>query len=258
MKLPSIKFLATVAAIATLSLPLAAAEHTAETRFKITQFVQTKKAASVVLIDGGHKQGVLDGAIFTAYRPKPGANAESDAWIATGVLKTLEVKEDYTVAQIVEQNSSLAAVFFPKFPGVMAGDFVKEKQVSIAPSLALTPASTLLFEDLFVDPRRAPESYELSESGKDALREAAKAYAGFKLGRLMVEGHSDSTGPADENQVETYQRALTVMQFLNSELKFEKTKLAALGYGESEPMVDDFTPHHQRTNRRIVLKALAE
>jgi outer membrane protein OmpA-like peptidoglycan-associated protein len=257
MFLPSTRFLATVAIIGSITCRLSAAENFAETGYKITQFISAKAGAGVVLIDGGREQGVVDGAIFTSYRAKPGANNSKDAWIATGVLKALDVKENFTVAQILEQNSPLAIVFFPKFPGVMAGDYVKEKQMNIAPAIALTPATTLTFEELFVDPRRAPESYELSENGKEQLREAAKAYAGFKLNRLMIEGHCDAIGPADENQVESYQRALTVMQFLNSELKFEKSKLAALGYGETELLVDDFTPGHEKTNRRIVLKALA-
>lgn len=258
MFLPSTKILAIAAIFVSITCQLNAAENLAASGFKITQFVQAKAGANVVLIEGGKEQGILDGAIFTSYRAKPGASDAKDAWIATGILKALDVRDNYTVAQIVEQNSTLAAVFFPKFPGVMAGDFVKEKQVAITPSLALTPATTIAFEDLFVDPRRAPESYELSESGKERLREAAKDFASFKLSKLMVEGHSDATGPAEENQVETYQRALTVMQFLNSELKFEKSKLAALGYGETEPLVDDFTPGHEKTNRRIVLKALGD
>ncbi len=258
MKLPGKKFTVEIAMLVLLFGHGAMANpgHE-EPSFHVSQFVNTSNAKDIVLIDAGKDQGVVDGALFNAYRKKAGEGAGThDVLVETGTLKALDVQPQFTVAKIIEQNRPLASVFFPKFPGVMAGDFIKERPVSIARVQAITPTVSISYNQLFADPNRGPESYELTEEGKARLREAAKPFMNVKLSTLMIEGHTDQNGAADENQIESYQRALTVSQFLASELMFAKDKLRAFGYGETEPAVEDFNPGHRDLNRRIVLKVI--
>ena len=70
-------------------------------------------------------------------------------------------------------------------------------------------------------------SFELSHDGIARLREAARTYASARIGLLMVEGYTDAAGPTGANQVESYQRALTVRQFLIDDMGFDPDRVLA-------------------------------
>ena len=137
----------------------------------------------------------------------------------------------------------------------MAGDFVKEKRVSLRAVSRLLPSAAVPYHGLFADPKGNPSNFELTEAGKNELREAARPFATARVGILFVQGYTDQNGPSEVNQIESYQRALTVRQFLVSELKFDPNRVVAIGMGEQEPVVADYVPGYRRANRRIVLKA---
>jgi outer membrane protein OmpA-like peptidoglycan-associated protein len=101
-----------------------------------------------------------------------------------------------------------------------------------------------------------PASFELKQAGYAHLRQAARAFADARVSMLMVEGYTDHNGKAADNQVESYQRALTVRQFLIDELGFDEKRVIAVGYGEAEPADPSLAPGHVEINRRIVLKAV--
>src|SRR5690606_7787304 len=88
------------------------------------------------------------------------------------------------------------------------------------------------------------------------LRLVASEFGGARLQLLAIEAHTDHVGNAEANQIESYQRALTVRQYLTSVLKFTMEKVEAFGFGESDPLVPDFSPGHEDRNRRIVIKAI--
>jgi len=228
---------------------------------RVTQFVASSgEGRNVVLISKGKDQGVVDGSLMTVYRERPSLSpmTPQGLMVEMGTLKVVQVQDSFAVAEIVAQDIATAKLFFPKYPGVMAGDMVRERALAINPVQIATPALALTFAEIFADPKARPQSFELTEEGKDQLREAAKAFASARLPVLMVEAHTDTAGAAETNQIESQERALAVRQFLIAELKFDSKKVIALGFGESEPAVEDFTPGHRDINRRIVLKALAD
>ena len=88
--------------------------------FRITQYVSTAEDLGTVMIAAGHRQGVVDGALFGAFRPKMtgvdfGEHSKRQIWVETGVLKALDVQADYTIARVVTTGTDLSKVFFPKF-----------------------------------------------------------------------------------------------------------------------------------------------
>jgi chemotaxis protein MotB len=96
----------------------------------------------------------------------------------------------------------------------------------------------------------------LSRQGVKKLREAARVYSNARLSLLMVEGYTDHKGPTAVNQVESYQRAMTVRQFLIDDMGFDPDRVLAIGYGESEQVDGKMAPGFEVANRRIVLKAV--
>ncbi len=227
--------------------------------FKVVQYLDLSKDGNLVVISAGRDAGVVVGSIFKSYRPtSPTAVASADhsMWIETGRLKAVDVQSDFTIASVEQFGSPMAKAFFPKFPGVMAGDLATIQRISLARRQVVVPALTLSYFGLFEDPKAMPQSFELRRQGVEKLREAAKQFADARVSMLMVEGYTDRNGSAAINQVESYQRAMTVRQFLIDELGFDETRVLAVGYGEAEPVDAGSAPGYVEANRRIVLKAV--
>jgi len=230
-----------------------------DSSFEIMQFLDPKDDPSIVVISAGSDQGIVDGAIFKSFRPSHNSvlqTSDSDILVETGSLKAFRVENSFTLAHVVTSSTPMAKALFPKFPGVMAGDNVKETNTPINSVQNITPESVLRYHDLFIDPKGMPGSFELSESGREYLRETASTYNKSRAGTLLISGFTDHNGLEATNQVESYQRALTIRQFLISDLGFEKDRVVALGFGEAEPEIKDFTPGYQQANRRITLKII--
>jgi outer membrane protein OmpA-like peptidoglycan-associated protein len=235
--------------------------------YKVLQFLDSSEQANLVLITAGTKERVLLGTVFKTYRSSPAPRLSGDdrsvkpgvtrgLWIETGRLKVIDVQEDYSVAEIVQQSSAVAKALFTKFPGVMAGDLAVAQRQTIVARQAVTPTTILSYNKLFVDPKSTPQTFELSAAGVEILREAAAAFATAKLSLLMVEGYTDTNGPSDANQVESYQRALTVRQYLVDEFGFDGDRVVAVGFGEGEQVDVTNAPGYVEANRRIVIKAV--
>lgn len=199
---------------------------------------------------------VLQGSILTVYRDtKDWTDHSRSADVQTGQVKVVSIQPGYVLAEVIAEGSRASQHFYPNFPGIMAGDFLKPQEVRVQKKQQLIPTSTLSYFDLFVDPNPYPSTFELSERGKLILMRVAGQYASLRLPLLLIEGHTDQEGPQDVNQIESYQRALTVRQFLIERLSFDKERLVALGLGETQPVAEPYLPGHRRKARRIVIKA---
>jgi hypothetical protein len=228
--------------------------------FEIVHHLEPGNTSQIVLIRGGSKDGIVQGAPFRAYRSRQtrtgfGQQPEG-VWVATGILKAIDVQETQTLAKIVENGTDLSQSMFPKFPGIMAGDLVVSQKVALARRQILVPTTNLSFFDLFEDPAATPSTFELKSQGREKIKGIIGDFAKSKLSLLMVEGHTDHNGPGDANQIESYQRALTVRQYLIDDLGFDPKRVIAIGYGESEPIDESSSPGYVQENRRITLKAM--
>jgi hypothetical protein len=208
----------------------------------------------MVVVRAGRRQGVLEQTVFVAERVIVDSES-TKTWVETGQLKALKVSEDETLAAVIAEESDLSRAYFPKFPGVMAGDMVREARVTIARNQEILPTFTITYAKTFEDPKALPATFEMSSTGKEQIRAMMQGFSTAHLPLLMVEGYTDSSGPEDANQVESYQRALTVRQFLVDELGFDPSRVVAIGYGESEPIGETYAPGSKEKNRRIVVKA---
>jgi OOP family OmpA-OmpF porin len=69
--------------------------------------------------------------------------------------------------------------------------------------------------------------------------------------KLLIEGHTDSTGSADHNLDLSKRRAEAVKTVLASQFKIDGSRLTAMGLGSSKPMESNDTPAGRAQNRRV-------
>lgn len=220
----------------------------------------------LVILSGGRAAGVIVGTNLRVYRQghsirEQAGRGRSQArgeplWVEMGQLQVVEVQDNVAVARVENEGGAMAQAFFPRFPGIMAGDLAVERRLTIARNQVAAPTVSVTYQEIFADPKRLPSSFELSAEGYEKLRELATRFAQMRLSMLMIEGYTDYVGSTEQNQVESYQRAMTIRQFLVDELGFDEKRVVAIGFGEGEPADPSMVSGHIEANRRIVLKAI--
>ncbi|MFY7880144.1 MAG: OmpA family protein [Lacibacter sp.] len=71
--------------------------------------------------------------------------------------------------------------------------------------------------------------------------------------QLLVEGHSDNTGNADNNLILSEERANSVKAYIVSK-GIEAGRIVTSGYGQERPLADNSTEKGRTQNRRVELK----
>lgn len=228
--------------------------------YRVTQFLQTTEGAGIVTISAGKLNGLVTGTLLDAYRVAKSSDPDvkEPIWIKTGALKIMQLQDKSSIAQVIEDQTELSKTFFPKFPSLMAGDLVLAKAVNLTRKQTILPQVSFAYNDLFIDPKARPISFELKPQAIAMLKEQTKPFADSRVPLLMVEGYTDQNGNHSENQVESYQRAMTVRQYLIDELGFDQNRVVAIGYGEGELNDTSMTPGYTEVNRRIVIKSVMQ
>ncbi|MBG05418.1 MAG: hypothetical protein CMM59_15240 [Rhodospirillaceae bacterium] len=92
----------------------------------------------------------------------------------------------------------------------------------------------------------------LTGSAFRQIDEIAKAVATPALSdrHIVIEGHTDSTGPDGYNRNLSIKRAVAVRTALMKR-GIEGHRLSALGFGETRPVADNTTQAGQAANRRV-------
>ncbi|ALC17009.1 OmpA family membrane protein [Desulfuromonas soudanensis] len=72
----------------------------------------------------------------------------------------------------------------------------------------------------------------------------------------MVEGHTDSVGPAAFNLQLSLIRAEKVRRTLIERYGVSAERVEARGFGESLPQADNSTPEGRQKNRRVLVRLL--
>jgi outer membrane protein OmpA-like peptidoglycan-associated protein len=88
-------------------------------------------------------------------------------------------------------------------------------------------------------------------SGK-VLGQIATFLAAHPEVRVRIEGHTDGSGPADENRALSERRAESVMAALVA-LGVDPGRIATAGFGSSRPLTPERTAGDRARNRRIQL-----
>lgn len=98
---------------------------------------------------------------------------------------------------------------------------------------------------------------EVSDDAKVLVDEAIAQLKAENRGVYFeVEGHTDSTGPEEYNEVLGEERAMAVRNYLHDQHGIALNRIAVISYGEDKPLVDNKTRLNRAQNRRVVIKVL--
>ncbi len=86
-----------------------------------------------------------------------------------------------------------------------------------------------------------------------ALDELAALLQEHSTVKVDIEGHTDNTGNAKANQVLSEKRAQAVKKYLASK-GVAGDRMTAIGYGQTQPIVDNNTTEGRSKNRRVEIK----
>ena len=136
----------------------------------------------------------------------------------------------------------------PAEPGAKAGTPASLKAGDSAAKPAAAAHASINEEILF-----GLNSAEIHPMSKEALSELAQALNSPQLkdAKILVEGHTDSTGTPERNMVLSQERAEAVRNYLVKEAGVSSDRLSAVGKGQSEP-IDPNNPLAPE-NRRVKL-----
>lgn len=97
------------------------------------------------------------------------------------------------------------------------------------------------------------DSAELTAQGQEGLREIGlNLVQAENLGRITIEGHTDSQGAEEYNRALSERRAQSVRDFLVVNFpQLAGTQFTIRGMGESDPIATNDTPEGRSQNRRV-------
>lgn len=95
-----------------------------------------------------------------------------------------------------------------------------------------------------------PDSARLTAQGRATLDGVAATLKGQRSLQVEIAGHTDSVGSDAYNTLLSQQRADAVRSYL-VEKGVEESRLAAVGYGEAEPVASNDTEDGRVANRRV-------
>jgi len=100
-------------------------------------------------------------------------------------------------------------------------------------------------------------SAEISEKSKAVLDEFAQYLEEHKTIRIVIHGHTDDVGQAEDNLALSTDRAFSVKQYLESK-GVGGTRIEYRGFGESMPYTSNDTPEGRALNRRTEFLILSK
>lgn len=100
-------------------------------------------------------------------------------------------------------------------------------------------------------------SAELLPTSQATLEAIAEEFKKFPNLKILIEGHTDSRGQAEDNQVLSQLRVERVKSYLVLEHGLNPNNFEAVGYGETKPIADNSTEAGRQKNRRVEFKILS-
>jgi outer membrane protein OmpA-like peptidoglycan-associated protein len=96
-----------------------------------------------------------------------------------------------------------------------------------------------------------PNSSEIDSMGEKKLSVVAKDIQNDKANRVILIGHTDSTGEEAYNLILSKKRAETVMEYLSKNFGIDKSIFKTSGKGSKEPLGKNSDKNWKKRNRRV-------
>ena len=76
--------------------------------------------------------------------------------------------------------------------------------------------------------------------------------------KLKIAGHTDSDGHEELNRKLSQDRADAIRTYLIEQFKIDASRITAIGYGSSKPIVEENSEESKKTNRRVEFELMKE
>jgi outer membrane protein OmpA-like peptidoglycan-associated protein len=171
---------------------------------------------------------VAGAAIGAAIGDKPGREKEYGAIgaIAGGVL-----------GSIIGQRMDQQAKDLEKVPGVETVSVNQETQ-------KIETQMNVLFDT---------DKHNVKPSEAAKLDQLANVFAKYPENIVVIEGHTDSDGSDQHNQILSENRAAAIETYLRDK-NLNIASISSAGYGESRPVAPNDAPANKAKNRRVEIK----
>jgi outer membrane protein OmpA-like peptidoglycan-associated protein len=96
--------------------------------------------------------------------------------------------------------------------------------------------------------------FELKPAATDALNQLAtllRSYPGYPIN---IEGHTDSVGRPNDNQILSQNRANAVRKWLVESGRVPEGCISTVGFGQTRPVASNDTPDGRQKNRRVEVR----
>ena len=184
-------------------------------------------------IDRGVEMSINKGNILNVYREKRLSPLVPPIRMFIGTMEITDSKPGSSVGKFIPSQAAMAHPMI-RYKTAMVSDIV-------VPRLVID--SGVLFD---------PGEAALKTGATEEFDKVANFIELFTHSKLIIEGHTDSDGEAEANQVLSEQRAQRVVDYLIVEFDFISAGMVeARGYGEDQPLVPNDTPENKQLNRRI-------
>lgn len=201
---------------------------------------------------------------------KPATTAPAGSTRAPLILSAVKPDETTPPVAAVEPNNidpNAKLVTQEPEPAVRANAEPIEPVLDVAPVSKVTviPAPAKVTTTNNVTLRRLTlsggttfqlNSSTLNKAGRDSLTQLAGTLKtpGTQVTRIVIEGHTDSSGNAAYNQSLSLKRANAVADFLARQ-GILRSSMETIGRGESKPIADNKTKAGRAQNRRVEITA---
>jgi outer membrane protein OmpA-like peptidoglycan-associated protein len=99
-------------------------------------------------------------------------------------------------------------------------------------------------------------SASLSEAARTNLEKVAGVFVKYPETNILIEGHTDDTGPADFNMELSKKRAYSVSEFLQSK-GVAASRMQIKWYGATQPKFPNTSDENRAKNRRVEVGVIA-
>jgi OmpA-OmpF porin, OOP family len=145
---------------------------------------------------------------------------------------------------------SLGLVY--RFGGTTPAPAPAAAPIAAAPVMIVvpTPARTQQYCSI-LDIQFEINLYEIQREEKERLAVVGTFLTKYPDTTAVIEGHTDDVGTPENNMKLSQRRAQSVVSYLVETFHIARSRLAAVGYGETRPLADNRTEEGKRRNRRI-------
>jgi len=91
---------------------------------------------------------------------------------------------------------------------------------------------------------------QLKPAAEQNLAELAQILNKYPDTKILIEGHTDSTGPKDYNLELSRRRSQSVANYMAG-LQVDPTRFTIMGYGDEQPVASNETASGRQLNRRV-------